>query len=106
MFIWLFRNKIEKFFQLFSNPHRVFFIWIRLISILTFIFQIQTLISISNYALILYKQRKILINQLHDSRVLFISTIRRYENRSKYQKTLKRLERISTKNFHHRIRTI
>jgi hypothetical protein len=87
MFVWFFRNNIEKFLeifsQLFNNRYRLFLIWIRLISIITLISQFQTLVSISTYAISLRKQRKLLVDELHTIGILFVSTIRRYENRPK-----------------------
>jgi hypothetical protein len=100
----MFGYKIENFSRVFS---RLFLIWIRSISILTLIVQIQTLISISNYARKLHKRRKLLINQLHTIGHLFVTTIQRQENRpkSKNQKTLKRLRKMYAKT-HSRARTL
>ncbi len=105
-----FRYKIENFPQIFS---RLFLIWIRSISIVTLIIQIQTLISISNYARKLHKRRKLLINELHTIGHLFVSIIQRHENRrkslltseKKCQKTLKRLKKMYVVKSH-RTRTI
>jgi len=118
MFVWFFRNNIKKFLeifsQLFNNRYRLFLIWIRLISIITLISQIQTLISISTYAISLRKRRKLLIDELHTIGILFVSTIQRYENRPKslftsgkrIQKTLKRLKKLNAVNPQQRTRTI
>jgi hypothetical protein len=118
MFVWLFRNNIERvlkiFSHLFNNRYQLFLIWIRSISLITLIFQIQTLISISSYAIKLHKRRKFLLNELHTIGTLFTSTIRRNENRpkslftseKKFQKTLKRLNMYDLKHCQHRTRTI
>jgi hypothetical protein len=101
MFVWFFRSRIEKFLEIFSplfnNPSRLFLIRIRSISIITFILQVQTLITISNYAIKLHQRRKLLLDELHTLGILFVSTIR-CENRpkslltpeKKFQKTFKR----------------
>ncbi len=102
MFVWFFRSRIENFLELFSqlfnSRSRLFLIWIRSISILTLILQVQTLITISNYAIKLHHRRKLLLDELHTLGILFVSTIRSYENRprssltpeKKFQKTFKR----------------
>jgi hypothetical protein len=98
----MFEKFFEIFSQLFNNRYRLFLIWIRSISIVTLILQIQTLISISSYAIELNKRRKFLSHQLHTIGTLFVSTVQRSENRrkslftpdKKTQKTLKRLKKM------------
>ena len=92
---------------------RIFLLWIRSISIVTLFFQVQTLISISRYAIELHQQRKILIEQLQTLGCLFHSTIRQCENQAKSteknrQKTLKKLKKMYDEKWpkDHRIRTI
>lgn len=106
MFVWFFRTHIENFLeifsQLFNDRYRLFRIWIRSLSIITLILQVQTLISISTYAITLHQRRKLLSNELHTLGILFVSAIRRGENHSrslltsekKFQKTLKRLMKV------------
>jgi hypothetical protein len=118
MFVWFIRNNIGKFLeifsQLFNNRSRLFLIWIRSISIITLILQIQTIISISNYAIALHKRRNFLSNELHTIGMLFASTIRRAENRpkslitseKKCQKTLKRLKKMYAAKAQQGTRTI
>ena len=116
MFVWLFcSGKIfEIISQLFNNRYRLFFIWIRSISLITLILQIQTLIEISSYAIRLHQRRNLLINELHNIGILFVSIIRRSENRrkslltseKKTQKNVKRLKKMSFVKSDQRTRTI
>jgi hypothetical protein len=113
-----FHNNIEKFLEIFSrlfnNRYQLFLFWIRSISIITLILQIQTLMSISIYAISLHTRRKLLLNELHTIGILFVSTIRRFENRpkslftseKKFQKNFKRLKKMYDGNPQQRNRTI
>jgi len=103
MFVWSFRSRIENFLEIFSQLfNNRYLIWIRSISIITLILQVQTLITISNYAVKLHQRRKLLLDELHTLGILFASTIRCYENRpkslltpeKKFQKTFKRLMKV------------
>lgn len=69
--------------SLLNNRYRLFLIWIRSISIITLILQVQTFISISAYALKLHKRRKLLLNEIHITSNSFLSTIKRCKNRQK-----------------------
>ena len=110
-FVWL---NLNRFFQLFSNHSRLFFVWIRSISLLILIFQIQTLVSLSNYAIDLHRIRHDLLNEYHSAHSLFLSTIRRCQNRSKAlltsenkcRQTLKRLKKLTIEKSDQSRRTI
>lgn len=115
MFIGCFRHTIGKVFELFfrllHNPQRLFLIWIRSISIVTLVLQLQTLSSISTYAFTLHQRRQLLFKQLHINGILFVSTIRRDENQPKSffhreRKTLKRLRQMCDVNVRSRTRTM
>ncbi|CAF0944891.1 unnamed protein product [Adineta steineri] len=84
------KNFFEIFSQLFNDRFRFFFSWIRLISFILLILQIQTLKSISTYALALHKHRKLLQDELHTIRILFLTTMKRQENPRKILFTQKR----------------
>lgn len=113
-----FRIRIENILRVISSfiPHqsRLVLFWIRSITILTLFLQIQTVISISQYAIELHRRRRILIEQLHIIGNLFQSTIHRRENQLKSheklrRKTLKRLKKMydeTKKTIDRRVRTI
>ena len=102
MFTWFFRASFDKVLnicsRLVNNRYRLFLLWLRTISIITLVLQIQTLISIGTYALALHQRRKVLADELHTVGILFVSTVRRCQNQPKilfsqerrFDKTIKR----------------
>lgn len=88
-----------------SNLSEIFLLCIRSISIGILFHEIQTLISISRYAMELHHRRTSLIEQLQILGCLFHSTVRQCENQLKTRRKFKRMYD-EKRSIDRRIRTI